>query len=361
MRKKRKKKHEPQDNRVVSKISSLEPGMRLASDVEHRYGSILLKKGTILDKKKIHRLQGMGIKKVAVYRENTTDIEKNIERTEELERNYRHSIDSVDTIFNQVKEKGTLKKKLIQNITEKIYQLGNEHELITLLTDLKQANKYPYHHLLNMGLLGYLFGNWLNFDEERSLQLARAGLLHDIGMALVPSSILYKPEDLTTKEFKRVKVHPLQGYNLIKELDFISRDTALGVLSHHERYDGTGYPLQLEGNKIPLFGRILAIIDTFNAITSERVYQPRISPFEAIKLFREDTLGAFDYNLVKIFLDNIPDYFVNKKVMLNDGRQAEVVYINPRHPDQPIIYVDEQYIDLYKNDVLKINYLLEEK
>ncbi|MFW5985422.1 MAG: HD-GYP domain-containing protein [Halanaerobiaceae bacterium] len=334
--------------------NNLKQGYRLARNVKHKYGSIVLPAETILDKEKIHRLQRMDLKQVTVYREQKEKREKNIEKNKNLEKNYYLSVNEVDSMFHQIKEKEKIAVTRINDLIDKITNLGQDNEMIDLLIKLRNANKYPYHHLLNMGILGYMFGKWLNLNKKRCIDLTYAGLLHDAGMAFIPENILYKPGNLTKKEYEKIKQHPKKGYKLVENLNFISRETAQGILTHHERYDGSGYPLHLEGENIPLFGRILAIIDTFNALTSERVYQPRISPFEAIKLFREDTLGAFDYNLVDIFLRKIPDYFVNKKVFLNDGREAEVVFINPRHPDKPIVKINDQYIDLYQNKEIKI-------
>ncbi|MFW5890788.1 MAG: HD-GYP domain-containing protein, partial [bacterium] len=218
----------------------------------------------------------------------------------------------------------------------------------------RQEDQYTYSHLLNVGMMAYMFGNWLGLDQKDSIQLTQAGLLHDIGKAFIPDEILNKPDRLNDKEYEEIKKHTIYGYRMAQKNKEISNKICQGILTHQERYDGSGYPLKLKGKKIPLFGRILGIIDTFDAITADRVYQPASSPFKAIKLFDQETLGAFDYNLVKIFLNKIPNYFVQEKVKLNDGREAEVVFINPRHPERPIIKLEDNYIDLYKNSNIEI-------
>ncbi|MFW6256663.1 MAG: HD-GYP domain-containing protein [Bacillota bacterium] len=346
---------------VVEKIrvEELTPGMELARDVEYKYGSIIIPRGSILDEKNISRLQEMEINVVHVLKQDEDQLQKNMTTIKNIEDNYQKSTLQMSEIFKKVRQKQKIEGKEVKEITHEITVLGDDKDMIDVLTRIRDADEYTYHHLLNVGILAYMFGNWLNFDEERCLHLAQSGLLHDIGKARIPDSILNKPGQLTENEYEIIKKHALYSYKMAVDLDFVAPETARGVLTHHERYNGSGYPLQLKEGSIPLFGRILAIVDTFDAVTAERIYQPSSSPFAAIKLFHEETLGAFDFSLVNIFLDNIPDYFVREKVILNDGRKAEVVFINPRHPDKPIIKVDDNYIDLYNNGDLDIESLSE--
>ncbi|MGM0411066.1 MAG: HD-GYP domain-containing protein [Bacillota bacterium] len=342
-------------------ISNLQAGMKLADDIEHDYGGILLPAGTILDESKIERLKHLNYNYVYVYDEDEKEIKNNLEKTKNSEFKYRKNMDKMQAVFYRVRHSDEIRYEDIQEMTDEVKSLGNEQEMINLLTKVRDTDEYTYSHLLNVGILAYMFGNWLDLDKEKITNLTKAGLIHDLGKTKIPDKILNKPDNLTEEEYEKMKNHSIYGYEMAKKANKISDETARGVLTHHERYNGKGYPLGMKGEKIPLFGRILAIVDTFDAITANRIYHPACSPFDAIKLFREETFGEFDYNLLKIFLDKMPNYFVNEKVILNDGREAEIVFINPRQQDTPIIKVGDNYIDLYMNENLKIERLANDK
>ena len=345
-----------QDKKNISVIN-LEPGMKLANDIEYDYGGILLPAGTILDQKKITRIRKLNYKFVFVYNEDEETIEENLEKTKNIENRYREDMDQMETMFKRIRKEEKIEYNDVKEMTKEVTTLGDDQEMIDLLTKVRDTDEYTYSHLLNVGILAYMFGNWLNLSKDRCMKLTNAGLMHDLGKAKVPNEILNKPDKLTEEEYEKMKKHTIYGFEMARKVENISDETARGILTHHERYNGTGYPLRMKGKKIPLFGRILAIVDTFDAMTANRIYQPGCSPFDAIKLFREETFGEFDYDLLKIFLEKMPNYFINEKVILNDGKEAEVIFINPRHQDTPIIKIDDMFIDLYKNDELKIESL----
>ena len=344
-------------DKINIKVSNLKAGMKLANDIEYDYGGILLPAGTILDGKKIKRIQKLNYKFIFVYNENDKTIEKNLEKTRNSEIKYRQNMTRMEAMFKRLNHMDKIEYKDVKEMTKEVTTLGDDQEMINLLTKVRDADEYTYSHLLNVGILAYMFGKWLNLSQDKCMKLTQAGLIHDLGKALIPDEILNKPDKLTTEEFEQIKKHAVYGFEMARRSEHISDETARAVLTHHERYNGNGYPMGMKGKKIPLFGRILAIVDTFDAITANRIYQPGCSPFEAIKLFREDSFGEFDYDLLKIFIEKMPNYFINEKVILSDGREAEIIFINPRHQDTPIIKVDNIYIDLYKNDDIKIKSL----
>lgn len=340
-------------------VNKLKPGMKTAKDVEYDFGGILLPEGTILNKQKINRIQKLNHQYIYIFNESEKKIKTNVKKIKKTESKYKKNMNHMKSAFNRAQDQEEITSEDIQNLTSEITEFENESEMLDLLTKVREVDQYTYSHLLNVGILAYMFGDWINLSEKQRINLTQAGLLHDIGKAKISDQILNKPGQLTKKEYEKIKKHSIYGYKIAQKADFISEDIARGILTHHERYNGTGYPLGLKGNKIPLFGRILSILDTFDAITAERIYKPGCSPFEAIKIFKEDTPGMFDYRLLKIFLDKIPNYFVNEKVLLNNGKKAEVIFINPRHPHKPIIKVNNNYIDLYNNNKLKVKELIQ--
>ena len=346
-------------DKINIKIEELKAGMKLANDIEYDYGGILLPAGTILDNKKINRLKRLSSDYVYVYNEDEEKLEENLSRTKNAEIKYQEEIDEMKGLFKRARNLEQIEYEDVKDITKELISIGDEDEMINLLTQVREVDQYTYCHLLNVGVLAYMFGNWLKFDKERCFSLTEAGLMHDLGKAKISEEILNKPAELTSEEYEKIKKHTIYRYEMAQKVKHIGPETTQGILTHHERYNGNGYPLELKGKDIPLFGRIIAIVDTFDALTANRIYQAESTPFEAIKLFREETFGDFDYDLLSVFLEKIPNYFVNEKVILNNGKEAEIVYINPRHQDKPIIKIDDSYIDLYKNDDLKIERMVD--
>ena len=245
--------------KVNTKISNLQPGMKLANDIEHDYGGILLPAGTILDDSKIKRLERLNHKYVYVYNEDEEKINDNLGKTKNSEFKYKKNMDKMQAVFYRVRHSDEIRYEDIKEMTDEVKSLGSEQEMINLLTKVRDTDEYTYSHLLNVGILAYMFGNWLDLDKEKISNLTKAGLIHDLGKTKIPDEILNKPDTLTEEEYEEMKNHSIYGYEMARKAKNISEETARGVLTHHERYNGKGYPLKMKGKKIPLFGRILAI------------------------------------------------------------------------------------------------------
>lgn len=146
-------------------------------------------------------------------------------------------------------------------------------------------------------------GRVLRIPEHQLRQLYWAGLLHDLGKIGVPEAILRKPGRLTSDEYALMKRHASLGSDFLMSVSDAFADIAEGVHAHHERWDGEGYPRRLAGEEIPLFGRVLAVVDVFEAVTSERVYRGPMALEEALELVRSGSGTQFDPAVVQAFLD----------------------------------------------------------
>jgi len=277
-----------------------------------------------------------------------------IDKKAEIKEDYSKKVNETEELFDKINFQGNLEKESINSLQKEAEVLSKELEVVDLLGVMRTADKYTYHHSLNVSILANKFGKWLGLDEADMEMLTQAGLLHDIGKTKVPDKILNKADELSEQEYQWIKRHSKYGYNMLKNSESISNKVAEAVLTHHERYDGSGYPDGLKGQEIPLFGRILAIVDTFDAITAERNYQKKSSPFKAIKVFVKEDSTHFDHKLKTVFTENIPNLFLQEKVLLSDGQEGRVVFINPRHPERPVIEVENSHIDLYREDGLEI-------
>jgi putative nucleotidyltransferase with HDIG domain len=151
-----------------------------------------------------------------------------------------------------------------------IHQTINQPNLFRLFASLKSKDDYTYRHSFAVAVIATLIGKWLGLKETELSELTIAAILHDIGKLKIPLDILNNPGKLTKEEFDLMKKHTIFGYEMIKETAGISHRQALVALQHHERQDGSGYPLGIRADKIDLFSRIVGIADVFHAMTSNR-------------------------------------------------------------------------------------------
>lgn len=343
-------------NREIKKIkiNNVLPGMQLARSIQSEYGGVLIPKDTLIDRNNINKFNELDQDTVYIYVNNLEEDFHSINETVEIKEEYSKKVSETEDLFRKINFQGNLEKESINSLKEEAELLSDELEVVDLLSIVRSADKYTYHHSLNVSILANKFGKWLDLDKVDIDMLTQAGLLHDIGKTKIPDKILNKPDQLSDLEYQWIKRHSKYGYNMLKNSESIPGKVAEAVLTHHERYDGSGYPDGLKGQEISLFGRILAIVDTFDAITAERNYQKKSSPFKAIKVFVKEDSAHFDHELKTIFNENIPNLFLQERVLLSDGQEARIVFINPRHPERPVVKVEDKHIDLYKEDDLEI-------
>ena len=218
----------------------------------------------------------------------------------------------------------------------------------------KDTDEYTYNHSINVAIYSLYIGKLIGLEKERIKELCQAALLHDIGKSKVPKDILNKKGKLTEEEFEIVKNHTIDGYMLSKKVSFIGDEVREAILSHHEREDGSGYPRGINSSKINLYAKILAIADVYDALTSERSYKEKSTPFDAIEEFYNMGINKFSKPLLNIFLKNTSQLYINSKVKLSDGRIGRIQFINPKELTKPVIRVNGEHINLSKYLSLKV-------
>jgi HD-GYP domain-containing protein (c-di-GMP phosphodiesterase class II) len=201
---------------------------------------------------------------------------------------------------------------------------------------------------MNVALVCKMFAGWLKFSETETNNLILAGLLHDIGKMLIPKSILTKPTKLTDEEFQTMKNHSQLGYSILKNQNADSH-ICLAALQHHERCDGSGYPLGLTAAQIDSYAKIVAIADVYDALTASRVYRGPVCPLEAIGIFQTEGLTKYDPKYLMCFLDGIMNAYQNCTVRLSTGVIGRIVMMQRNSLDRPVVQIsDDQFIDLNK-------------
>jgi HD-GYP domain-containing protein (c-di-GMP phosphodiesterase class II) len=193
------------------------------------------------------------------------------------------------------------------------------------LRQLRKKDSYSYTHCIDCSALAIAFGRQLGLPADQIHDLAIGALLFDIGKTKVPEKLLSKPGKLSEEEFSSVKMHVEFSLGIVDADPGITPHTRAMIATHHERFDGTGYPKKLAGGDIPLLGRIAAIVDFYDAVTSDRVYSPAMSPHDAIKYLYKFRNTHYQDELIEQFIQTIGADPVGTLVELSSDEVA-IVY-----------------------------------
>lgn len=184
------------------------------------------------------------------------------------------------------------------------------------LMDLLKTYDYEtYRHSVRVSNLLVSFGRYLSVQETELKQLKRIGLLHDIGKIYIEEAVLQKKLKFTENEWQLMKRHPIYGYELLKEKG-TELEILIPVLHHHENFDGTGYPSQIEGEKISHFARMLRIVDSFDAMTVNRIYKTCKSNNEAITELLNGSSTMYDPTLTEAYLEMLADRKIKSRMSI---------------------------------------------
>ncbi|MFW5488764.1 MAG: HD-GYP domain-containing protein [Desulfovibrio sp.] len=196
------------------------------------------------------------------------------------------------------------------------------------LSKLRRFDEYTYTHCINVAVLSMSFGSFLGLDEEELRLIGLAGLYHDVGKALVPEKLLNKPGRFTPAEYAQIKTHPLHGYKLMTSQSGLDQRVLRAIVEHHERADGSGYPMGLAGDDISTFAQIIGIVDVYDALTSNRCYRSAQLPRDVLRIMFERRENDFITGLVERFIKCMGIYPPGSFVRLSDGRYGVVCETN---------------------------------
>lgn len=293
--------------------------MITAQSIYNPLGASYLTKGMELSPTYIERLEKAGFDGVTV---TSLDPKLKLAPPDDIvqEKTRISAIQNVATAFHSVEENGTFDPAPLQGISENILQdiIAQQKNLVQL-TDIRLHDTYTFAHSVNVAILSSLLGVLLKLSREEQLKLTLGGLLHDIGKITVPYEILTKAGHLTDDEWSVMQGHPEAGRQRLKKM--FPNDTLLSTiaLQHHEHIDGSGYPNHLKGEQIHRYGRIVAIADVYDALTSVRPYKRAYTPSVAHRLMATCSPGHFDLDLLKLFFDNVAIYPVGTILKTQDG------------------------------------------
>jgi HD-GYP domain-containing protein (c-di-GMP phosphodiesterase class II) len=216
--------------------------------------------------------------------------------------------------------------------------------------------EYLYDHPLAVGIISAFIAKKLNYSKGDVTQIALAGCLSDCGMAKISHSLLNKNTTLTVEEYEEIKKHPTFSYQMVKNSPLLKDAAKIAILHHHERMDGSGYPFGEKANRIHSFAKILSVADVFHAMTSERLYKPKHSPFKVLEMINEELFGEFDIAALKALSSAIMTFSIGSKIRLSDGQTAEIIFVEEKNPVRPLVRLTEsnEILALEKNRHLNI-------
>ncbi len=308
--------------------NSLREGMVVSQTLYGKNSEKLLIKGTVLTAKNIASVRRMMFP--GLYIED--DVSRDIEIVNIIKDELRiKAINGVKKMFHKIGVENNSKsaanvidsvRRTIDEITDSLME--NKAVMVNMI-DLKCYDNYTYAHSVNVAVLSLAIGINLGLPKDSLEKLGMSALLHDIGKLFVDSRILNKPEELSPQEFEVIEKHAKMGYDYIKERFKMPTQVYMGVIDHHERCDGTGYPNRKVTDEISLFGKIIAIADVYDALTSERPYRRAMSPSEAMEYIVGNSSVLFDPDITRIFMRKIAPYPVGTTVSLSNGWVGIVV------------------------------------
>lgn len=348
-------------------------GCIVAKDINGLTNRPIMNKQTILDAELLNVLKGFLIDQVSV--ENTLITGEEFVPKEIISDEFEEGKIEESSFINMYLKAVQTYKRLFKNwqAGSKV-QVDKVREIIIPLFDKVmetpssiltlhhycQKEDYLYHHAISLGLLSGYIARKMKFDQADAYQIAIAGCLADCGMSKISEKILTKTSKLSYEENEEIFKHPLYSYQLVQSSPILKDSVKIAILEHHERINGSGYILRKKGDAIHIFSKIIAVADVYHAMTSERIYRKKQSPFKVMEMIMQDDFGKFDLRIVKTLLAGLINFSIGSRVKLNNGNIGEIIYIDNNSPTSPLVKVmnSSQIINLSKTRDLYIEEIL---
>ncbi|MGI6662296.1 MAG: HD-GYP domain-containing protein [Bacillota bacterium] len=341
-------------------IYQVQPGMRLGRSVQDQEGRLIIAAGITLNRRLLSLLEEQGF--TALYiADGFDDVELpelvSLETKHEVMKSIRQFVE-IEALHakrltlsllpghlgpspgaNMIsKARYDVYMNVMKAAEMLVGDIMSRREVLIGMVDIKSLRDYSFAHSVHAALIALVVGRILGYNRRELRELGIGALLHDVGKTAVSTSLWLKPGELTREEFAIVRDHPEAGFEIL-------RKTSLGLLpahvayQHHERWDGSGYPRGLRGEKITGYARVTAVCDAFDAMTSDRPYKAAKHPLEALSFIVANSGVLFDPRVVGAFSRVVAPFPVATGVILSTDETAVVKRLNPHNLERPVVTV----------------------
>ncbi|MBR7554720.1 HD-GYP domain-containing protein [Allobacillus sp. GCM10007491] len=337
----------------------LMPGCLLTKDVIGNAIHPLIPRNTVIEPIHIQVLQTFKIQVVDVaprlVNGDVFHVEKRVQPVEDKKKNeennqvnwtfYDHYTNAVKVTKSICEDLMRTNRLDIQRVRKLIIplmkQAVKQPNLFLELYQYGDKQQYIYHHMVSIALLAASLAKKLNYNEGDRLKISLAAYLSDLGMISEQHTIYLQERELTEKEIENIRTHPVLSYRLIEDKSSISKDVKIAVLQHHERMDGSGYPLGVKAEKIHPFAKVIGVIDTYHAMTSERAYREKQSIFNVIEELLQRQAGKLDVPTIEALIQNYLTPQVGTRVKLSNEQIGTVVFVDESYPAHPFVQLED--------------------
>ena len=336
------------EEKIFIQKDKIKVGMQLGECIKDSMGRIMIENGVYLDDYQIRYIKEKMYPGIYTYRyvddkripipEETKRIIRKHRKPDrakiQLSVDVKHQLEArMNHIFDHTEDEDFTSNSL--DIFGELESAIFKNDAVAIDVNLiKISDEYTFKHSVDVAAISMMIGREYGLSKDEIHQLGITGLLHDVGKAKIPNEILNKPGKLTKEEFEIIKNHSLYGFEILREKDSFSPIILDGVLHHHEKMNGAGYPDCQKEGEISLFSRILSVADIFDALVTRRPYKGPISGREAMEMIL--ALGEeLNNKIIQSFIESVILYPVDSIVELSNGEMAKVVENNKRYPTRP--------------------------
>ena len=287
------------------------------------------------------------------------------EKRKEIQVFFREICGFLENIYETYKLKELISQKLLLDHVKKIIQtLKEKREYLLDFSNLKSTeHNYLISHSVKTTIVSIALAEFLKFPPHRIIELGMGAMMHKIGMLKINESILTKKAELQEHEWKAIQAYPILGFKILKEMDF-PKASAMAVLEHQERVNGSGYPRKVTGDQISLYGKILGVVSSYCAAVEKRPFKEGKNPHSGIMEILQDMGKQYDDKIVKALVFTLSVYPIGTVVQLTNKSIAIVTKTTPNNPKQPVVKVltsetgekltEKIIVDLSQNNKMQI-------
>lgn len=315
-------------------IDKIENGDVLGKDIVMNNGTVVMPSGTLLKKTYINKLKELGILYVLIN-EKSRDITVDITTEKKIQEQCRITVKETIDKYSYY---GNVELRNITKVAEDIMEdILTEPEIIYNVSRVRDNSESTYLHSINVSALSVLISLKMKLGMKRVREVAVGGLLHDIGTIYIPfdySTIMF--EELTKEQHREIRKHVITGYSVVEKEKWLSVTAKEIILSHHERCDGSGYPMHRDGSHLKLEVKIVSVCDAFDSGVYGN-FSKKMKVYEVIDSIISQASKEFDFKVVETFIASVAAYPIGTYVLTNKGETGIVIRQNIKMPARPVI------------------------